>query len=182
MKSISFSSLPFNKSSVFAIIDTTLTGKATSDILYIGRSKRPTRRILGGYLSGYGSKNTKKINADLFENGYIEKAAITWIICDKPKTMQKELMDKYVLEHGESPLWNGSKKKNAKVSRKTTSTAKLKTTTPVAAAKNAKTKRNPKPKSVPKTATSAKPTTTTKPAASADSDQTPSNSTQKPEA
>jgi len=178
IKSISFSSLPFNKSSIFAIIDITLTGKANSDILYIGRSKRPTRRILGGYLSGYGGRNTKKISAGLFENGYLEKAAISWMLCDKPKTMQKELMDKFILEHGQSPLWNGSKKKNVKVPKKTEPPAKSKPAPTVA--KTAKPKRRPKPKTTPKAAAPAKPATTTKPAEPSNTPQAPANGTQKP--
>ena len=45
----------------------TLTGKPESDILYIGRTKKPGKRILGGYLAGYGGKNTKKINQMLLD-------------------------------------------------------------------------------------------------------------------
>ena len=110
LKTISFSSLPSTSGNVFVIIDTSLTGKAETDILYIGRSKRLVRRILGGYLAGYGGKNTKKISASLLGDGYIEKTAISWISCDKPRAMQKELLDKYVQEHGKAPLWNTSKK------------------------------------------------------------------------
>jgi len=119
MKSISYTNLPFNKSSVFVILDTTLTGKAPSDILYIGRSKRPTRKILGGYLGGYGGKNVKKINSSLFDEGYIEKVSISWMLVDKPKAKQRELIDKFVQEHGEFPLWNASRKQRVKFPKKT---------------------------------------------------------------
>jgi hypothetical protein len=140
LKSVSFATLPFNQGSVFAIIDTSLTGKGASDILYIGRSKKPTRRILCGYLGGYGGKKAKRINSRLFEDGYIEKTAISWMLTDKPKAAQKELMDKYVQEHGESPLWNSSKRQKGKAPKKAEPKAKAK---PVAAttAKTAKPKR-----------------------------------------
>ncbi len=116
LKTVSISSIPSDSSSVLALIDTSLTGKAESDILYIGRSKKPAKKILGGYLAGYGGKNTKKINA-ILSDGYIEKTAISWISCDKPKAMQRELLDKYVKEHGKVPMWNASKKKIEKVQK-----------------------------------------------------------------
>ncbi len=156
LKLVSFSSLPFDSRSVFAIIDTSLTGKAASDILYIGRSKRPTRRILGGYLAGYGGKNTKKISSNLFNNGYIEKTAISWVSCDKPRAIQSELLDKFVNEHGNVPLWNTSKKKPMKIQK----VAKVKTKTKFAAttvAKTAKSKAVEKPAPV-KVTSQVKPT------------------------
>jgi hypothetical protein len=117
LKSITFSSLPFNGGCVFAIVDTSPTGKESTDILYIGRSKKPTRRIFGGYLSGYGGKNTKRISSNLLNEGYIEKTAISWMSSDKPKAMQSELLEKFVQEHGQVPLWNASKKKQAKIKK-----------------------------------------------------------------
>lgn len=130
LKTISFSILPIVGGSVLSIIDTSLTGKAETDILFIGRSKRPAKKILGGYLSGYGGKKSKKINAGLLSNDYIEKTAITWMSCDKPKAMQKELLDKYVKEHGKVPLWNAPKKSLGKVQK--VATAKKKSTATVA--------------------------------------------------
>src|SRR5665647_3655435 len=82
LKGLSFSSLPFDKSSVFVLVDRTLTGKPVSDILYIGKSKKPTKRVLGGYLAGYGGKSTRKINAKLVDDGYIEKTGISWVLSD----------------------------------------------------------------------------------------------------
>jgi len=114
MKSISLSSLPLDKSIVFAVIDTTLTGKAPSDILYIGRSKRPTKKVLGGYLGGYGGKNTRKISSNLFNGGYIERTSISWMLSDKPKTAQQDLLNKFKEEQGNLPMWNASKKKQTK--------------------------------------------------------------------
>ena len=168
LKSISFSNLPLNKSSVFAIIDTTLTGKAPSDILYIGRSKRPARRVLGGYLGGYGGKTTRKINTNLFDEGFIEKASITWMLSDKPKAKQKELIDKFVQEHGESPVWNASKKKPIKVPQKAVLLEKSRTKTevPAKAAKQQPAKRGRptvKPAAPAKTSAPAKMTPPAKP-------------------
>ena len=151
-KNLSFQSLPSDGSSVLAIIDTSLTGKAETDILFIGRSKKPAKKILGGYLCGYGGKNTKKINAGLMSDGYLEKTSISWMLCDKPKAMQRELLDKYVKEHGKVPLWNASKKKPEKVKKTETSKKKVSTTVSGKAAKAEK------PVSPAKVKSPAKPT------------------------
>ena len=92
------------------LADSTLTGKPTSDILYIGKSKKPTKRIFGGYLAGYGGKTTRKINSMLLDDGYIEKVAISWMLSDNPKAAQQELLESFKKEHGEYPAWNASKK------------------------------------------------------------------------
>jgi hypothetical protein len=180
LKSVSFAILPFNQGSVFAIIDTSLTRKEATDILYIGRSKKPTRRILGEYLGGYGGKNAKRINSRLFEDSYIEKTAISWMLTDKPRAAQKELIDKYVQAHGESPLWNSSKKKQGKASKKAKPKAKAKPAV-TAAAKTTKPKRPAKTaKPIAKASAAAKaplPAKTPEPASTAQ----PSNSSaQKP--
>ncbi len=114
MKNISFSILPPDKSSVIVIFDKELSGKPESDILYIGRAKRAGKKIMGGYLAGYGGKNTKKINQILFDDGYIERAAISWTLTDKPRQMQKALLTKFETDHGNLPLWNVKKKLSAK--------------------------------------------------------------------
>ena len=114
LKTLTHSNLPADKGSVIVIVDKELSGKPESDILYIGRTKKPVKRILGGYLAGYGGKNTKKINQMLFDEGYIEKAAISWILTDKPRIMQEELLAKFKEEHGEFPVWNAKKKLNIK--------------------------------------------------------------------
>lgn len=114
LKGISLANFPQDKSGVFAIIDTTLTGKPTSDILYIGRSKKPRKRIFGGYLGGFGGKTTKRINSKLFTDGYIEKVAISWLSSDKPKATQQELLEKFGKEHGDFPVWNMPAKKAPK--------------------------------------------------------------------
>jgi hypothetical protein len=120
LKNLSFSNLPYNKSSVFVIIDKTLSGKTVSDVIYVGRSKKPTKRILGGYISGYGGKSSQNINKRLFDEGYIEKSAISWVLSDNPKAMQKELLSKFQEEHGEHPIWNAKKKPPKETKTKST--------------------------------------------------------------
>ncbi len=110
LKGLQFSSLPLNKGSVFVLADITLAGKPTSDIVYIGKSKKPTKRIFGGYLAGYGGKTTRKISSKLLDDGYIEKVAVSWMLTDDPKLAQRELLDSFKKEHGEFPAWNAPKK------------------------------------------------------------------------
>jgi len=114
LKTLTFSNLPTDKGAVVVIVDKELSGKDETDVLYIGRTKKPSKRILGGYLAGYGGKNTKKINQMLFDQGYIEKAAIGWILTDKPRIMQEELLVKFKEDHGSLPLWNAKRKVDAK--------------------------------------------------------------------
>ena len=109
LKGLQFSSLPQNKNSVIVITDSTVTSKPTSDILYIGRTKKPIKRIFGGYLAGYGGKTTQKIHSTLFDEGYIEKTAVSWLLTDNPKTAQKELLENFKKEHGDYPAWNAKK-------------------------------------------------------------------------
>ena len=167
LKTISFANLPLDKSVVFAVIDTSLTGKAPTDIMYIGRSKKPTKRIIGGYIGGYGGKNTKRINSTLLEGGYIEKSSICWKLSDKPKTMQMELLNKFGEAQGKFPAWNASNKKQAKsLSKKAPKTKPKPTATPVA--KTIKTRpvarkaRAAKPVAPAKMAPPTKPAETTK--------------------
>ena len=110
LKDLPFSSLPYNKVTVLAIIDSTLSGKTTSDILYIGRSKKLTKRIFGGYLAGYGGKTTRKINSKLLDDGYLDKVSVGWMLSDDAKTLQQDLLENFKKEHGEYPVWNVSKK------------------------------------------------------------------------
>lgn len=110
LKGLSFAALPHDKSSVLILADSTLTGKPASDILYIGKSKKPSKRVFGGYLSGYGGKTTRKINSMLLNDGYLEKVVISWRISNDPKATRKELLESFKKEHGEYPIWNASKK------------------------------------------------------------------------
>jgi len=114
LKGLVFSSLPHNKGSVLVLADGTITGKPASDILYIGRTKKPSKRILGGYLAGYGSKTSRKINSKLIDEGYIEKVTISWMLSDNPKAAQQELLGSFRKDHGEYPLWNAPKKTSQK--------------------------------------------------------------------
>ncbi len=114
LNGIPFSSLPYNKASVYVLIDTTLKEKPVSDILYIGKSKKLTEKVFGGYLAGYGGKTTKKINAQLLKGKYIEKVAISWMQSDDPKATQQKLLDEFQKEHGEYPIWNTTKRKAVK--------------------------------------------------------------------
>jgi hypothetical protein len=109
LKELTFAIVPCNKACVIVLTDKTLAGKTTSDILYIGRSKKPSKRIFGGYLSGYGGKTTKKINSKLFDEGYLEKILVGWVISTDPKAAQKELMEAFKKEHGTYPVWNKNK-------------------------------------------------------------------------
>jgi hypothetical protein len=110
IKGLSYSALPQDKSIVLILADSTLTGKPSSDILYIGKSKKPSKRIFAGYLSGYGGKMTRKINSMLLKDGYLEKVVISWMQSDNPKVAQQELLEGFKKEHGEYPAWNISKK------------------------------------------------------------------------
>jgi hypothetical protein len=110
IKGISYSTLPNDKNSVLILADSTLTGKPTSDILYIGKSKKPAKRVFGGYLSGYGGKTTRKINSMLLNDGFLEKVSISWMVSDNPKAAQQELLESFKKEHGEYPSWNVAKK------------------------------------------------------------------------
>ncbi len=111
IKELSFAVIPLNKPVVLALADNTLTGKPTSDILYLGKTKKPAKRILAGYLAGYGGKATKKINAKLFKDGYMDKISVSWMPCEDAKAAQEELLEEFKKEHGEYPEWNSSGKK-----------------------------------------------------------------------
>ena len=113
LKELPFSSLPFNKGTVLVLADSTLAGKPASDILYIGKSRKPAKRIFGGYLAGYGGKTARKISSKLLDDGYIEKVAVSWMLTDNPKAAQQELLETFKKEHGEYPAWNSSKKTSA---------------------------------------------------------------------
>ncbi len=110
LKGLPFSSLPFNKSSILILADSTLSGKPTSDILYIGKSKKPTKRVFGGYLAGFGGKTIRKINSKLLDDGYIEKVAVSWMLTEDPKAVQEELLESFKKEQGEYPAWNAPNK------------------------------------------------------------------------
>lgn len=113
IKTLSFSSLPYNKGSVLVLADSTLTDKPTSDILYIAKTKNPAKRVFAGYLSGVGGKATRKINQHLLNDGYLEKATFSYMLTDNPKATQKGLLERFKKEHGEYPTWNAARKPSA---------------------------------------------------------------------
>ncbi len=132
IKGLSYSILSNDKSSVVILADCTLTGKPTSDILYIGKTKKPSRKVFGGYLSGYGGKTTRKINSMLLNDGYLEKVTVSWMPTDNPKVKQKEMLENYKKEHGQYPSWNVANKP-AKKAKESPSPKSVKT--PAAAPK-----------------------------------------------
>jgi hypothetical protein len=115
LQGLTFSSLPQNKGTVLVLADTTQAGKPTSDLLYIGKTKKPSKRVFGGYFAGYGGKTTRKINSMLLNDGFIEKVAISWMESDDPKQAQQQLLADFKKEHGDCPPWNLSKKPVATV-------------------------------------------------------------------
>jgi len=150
LKNLPFSSLPLNKGTVLILVDRLPTGKTDSDILYIGKTKKPNKRIFGGYLAGYGGKITRKINAMLIDDGYMEKVGVSWMLTEDPKSAQEELLESFKKEHGKYPAWNSPAKKTAKIPKKAASPEK----------KVAKAKRSPKT-AKPKTAKPIKATVET---------------------
>ena len=88
LKTLTCSALALDKSIVLILADCVAAGKPSSDILYIGKTKKPLKRVFGGYLAGYGGKTTRKINSLLLNDGYLEKVAISWMQSDNPKLTQ----------------------------------------------------------------------------------------------
>ena len=117
IKQLSFSAIPLDKLVVLVLSDISSTEKSTSDILFIGKSKKPAKRIFAGYFAGYGGKTSKKINSKLFKEGYLEKVSVSWMLSDDPKEAQKQLLEEFKREHGQYPEWNSSSKKVEKPSK-----------------------------------------------------------------
>ncbi len=114
IKQLSFSAIPLDKLVVLALADSSSTEKSTSDLLFIGKSKKPAKRIFAGYFAGYGGKTSKKINSKLFKDGYLEKVSVSWMLSDDPKAAQKQLLEEFKKEHGQFPEWNSPSKKAEK--------------------------------------------------------------------
>jgi hypothetical protein len=118
LKGLQFTSLPINKDSVLILTDCTVTGQPTSDILYIGKTKKPAKKIFGGYIAGYGGKTTRKIHSLLFTDDFIEKVAISWMTTNNSRAAQKELLVNFKKEHGQYPAWNSAKKPQPQIKAK----------------------------------------------------------------
>jgi len=114
LKELALLNMPNDAGHVFVMIDRTLSEKPISDILYIGRTKKPIKKVFGGYIGGSGGRTIKKIHRALFNDNYIEKTSISWLVSNNPKTAQRELLEKFRSIHGEYPPWNASKKAPAK--------------------------------------------------------------------
>jgi hypothetical protein len=110
LKELQFASLPADQNCVIVLIECLAPEKPATDILYIGKSKKPAKRIFGGYIAGYGGKTTRKIHSKLLNEGYMEKISVSWMISDNIKITQKELLESFKKEHGQYPAWNTQKK------------------------------------------------------------------------
>lgn len=103
LSKISASDLPY-QSGLFALLDKSVEG--ASDIIYIGRAKNLVGKIFGDILGGQGGKNTRRMHAMLFEEGFLGKLEISWMATDRLKARRADLLNKYKQEHGEFPSWN----------------------------------------------------------------------------
>lgn len=112
LKELSLANMPKNEGHVFVLVDKTLSEKPGSDLLYIGRAKKPLKKILGGYVGGVGGKAVKRIHDALFDGGYVEKVSISWMASADPKAAQTELLEKFKSEHGGYPAWNSPAKES----------------------------------------------------------------------
>jgi hypothetical protein len=81
------------------------------EVRYIGRAKRPLRKILGGLVGGYGGKTTKGLNKKLMTRNTISRINISWKTSRDSKSEQNEILDEYKTINGDVPLWN---RKNVK--------------------------------------------------------------------
>ncbi|MCL2134875.1 MAG: hypothetical protein FWH37_04890 [Candidatus Bathyarchaeota archaeon] len=133
LKEVTFQHIPC-KECVIVLAD-----KTTTEIIYIGKTKNPIKKIFGGYLSGYGSKTNKKINLNLLEENYIEKTIISWLPSEKSRITQQELLKTYKKEHGNYPKWNINKPKKIQNKPKPSQTTKPIKTQPTRKTTNNKT-------------------------------------------
>jgi hypothetical protein len=134
LKGLQFTAIPQDKNAIIILSDSTATNPAT-DILYIGKTKKPARRIFGGFLAGYGGKTTRKIHSMLIDDGLIEKVSICWMTTENAKTSQQALLKDFKKEHGQYPKWNALKKPQPAPKTKVAKIAKV-----TVAAKNRKPK------------------------------------------
>jgi hypothetical protein len=89
---------------VYALRDGT-----TGEILKFGETACLRTRIVGNYLSGFGGAATKRIHAELFSNGMIERVEVGWIEMKDSREagqMEKECRAKYKRLNGRRPAWD----------------------------------------------------------------------------
>jgi hypothetical protein len=82
---------------------------AGGDVLKYGCTGSLRTRIFGNYLGGIGGQTTKRIHAELFENGMLMKVAIAWIETSdrtEAERNEKEFRRNYTKVHGRRPLWD----------------------------------------------------------------------------
>jgi hypothetical protein len=82
---------------------------ASGDILKFGCTGSLRRRIFGNYFGGIGGQTTKRIHAQLFENGMLTKVAIAWVETGdraEAERIEKELRRNYTKVHGHRPPWD----------------------------------------------------------------------------
>jgi hypothetical protein len=88
------------------------TGKrSVPEVRYIGRSKRPIRKILGGIVGGFGGKTTTDINRKLMTRNIISRINISWKASKDSKLEQKKILKEFSALNGDVPLWNRVKAK-----------------------------------------------------------------------
>jgi hypothetical protein len=125
--------------------------RAVPEVRYIGRAKRPMRKILGGLVGGYGGKTTMGINKKLMTRNTISRINISWRASKDSKAEQKKILEEYKAVNGDVPLWN-RKKGKPKAAPKT---MKPKPTKP---SKTGKPTKVPPAKSAPKSTKTSSPT------------------------
>ena len=137
-------------------------GRKTPEVRFIGRSKRPVKKILGGIISGSGGKAAIKIHRALMKGNAIDSTSISWKASKDSKAEQRKLLSEYKSKHGSLPSWNGGGKQKPGKAKppKTTKAKKVGQAGKPRAKKNPPKGRNRKPR---KTTKSRKPAVTAKP-------------------
>jgi hypothetical protein len=121
------------------------TGKrALPEVRYVGRSKRPMRKILGGLVGGYGGKTTTGLNKKLMTRNTISRINISWKASKDSKVEQKKILEEFRALNGDVPLWNRGKVK-PKAAPKTKDPKQVKPAKPAKKVKPAKPAKSDKP-------------------------------------
>ena len=97
--------LPVREKVVFVIRERVPVGEDPS-VIYVGRTGRPLRRILGGYVAGLGGRKVRKIHKWLLDGDLLSKTEISWKVSEDSRAEQKDLLVK-LKEDGVVPPLNG---------------------------------------------------------------------------